>query len=402
MNLETKTARARLEPRWKPYWLRLNSGLSLGYRRTVAGAGTWSKRESDGKRSNNIARIAFADDVERANGTTVLSFAQARDAVLKLSRGETPDAKPATVTTLGEAIEDYKAGLTARRAGLDNHTRLVANVKPVMRKRPVALLNAAELRQWRDALAKTLAPASVNRTITIMKAVLNLAADNDEKLTRRAWEIGLESLPEATVARNVVLPEKVIRAVIAAARDDSVEFGLLVETLAVTGARVSQIARCTVADLLDGDRLAIPSSAKGTRKRQSRTPVPVPPELATRLRAAAAARKAALSDPLLVKPAGTPWRKSDHSRLFERAAEAAGLADGAATSYALRHSHITAQLLDGLPIQVVARLHDTSSAMIERHYAEAIAHHADEMVRRSMMRVDPPVATVVQIGEGRA
>lgn len=142
----------------------------------------------------------------------------------------------------------------------------------------------------------------------------------------------------------------------------------------------------------------MPSSAKGTRKRQVRTPIPIPPDLSKRLLAAAVARGASLGEPLFVKPAGTPWKKSDHSRLFDRAAKAGGLEKGKATIYALRHTHITRQLLDRVPVQLVARLHDTSSAMIERHYAEAIAHHADEMVRRTMKDLDAPVITTSALG----
>jgi len=68
-----------------------------------------------------------------------------------------------------------------------------------------------------------------------------------------------------------------------------------------------------------------------------------------------------------------------------------------ASSYALRHSHITAQLLAGLPVQLVAKLHDTSASQIEKHYAATIAGHGDELVRAAMVEVDRPAAEVVPI-----
>jgi len=58
-------------------------------------------------------------------------------------------------------------------------------------------------------------------------------------LSTRPWEIGLAALPEATTARNVVLPEATIRLLVHAAREQGAEFGLLIEALALTGARVS-------------------------------------------------------------------------------------------------------------------------------------------------------------------
>src|SRR5256885_13499311 len=99
INLETKTARQRLEPRWKPYWLRLSGGISLGYRRSQ-GAGSWSVRIADGARGNSIKRIATADDTERADGKIVMSFAQARDAALRLGRGDTEQVRAAAVLTI--------------------------------------------------------------------------------------------------------------------------------------------------------------------------------------------------------------------------------------------------------------------------------------------------------------
>jgi integrase len=395
INLETKTARQRLEARWKPYWLRLSGGISLGYRRS-AGPGSWSVRMADGQRGNSIKRIAAADDSEPADGKAIMSFAQARDAALRLGRGETEQASVAAIVTLADAIDAYKADLASRHAGADNVTRLLHHVPPAMRKRPVALLDVTELSRWRDGLAKRLSPASINRTITVAKAVLNLAAARDVRLSTRPWEIGLASLPEATKARNVVLPEATIRLLIGVAREQSAEFGLLVEALALTGARVSQLARCQVRDLM-GDRLMIPSSAKGQGKRSSRTPVPIPSGLSARLLASAPARNAAPADPLFVKPAGEPWSKSDHSRPFARAVATIGEDPNVVSSYALRHSHITAQLLARLPVQLVARLHDTSAAMLEKHYAAEIASHADDLVRASFMDVDRPAAEVVPL-----
>src|SRR5262245_26417553 len=106
INVETKTARQRLEVRWKPYWVRLSGGISLGYRRSV-GPGSWSVRISDGKRGNSIKRIASADDAEAANGKAIMSFMQARDAALRLGRGETDETKPEAVLTLKDAIDTY-------------------------------------------------------------------------------------------------------------------------------------------------------------------------------------------------------------------------------------------------------------------------------------------------------
>jgi integrase len=371
--------------------------MSIGYRRNAGGAGVWIVRLADGKRGNIQKRLALADDEAKADGRNVMDYYQAAEAARRLGRGETGDSNAAPVETLKDAIDAYRADLIARNAGTDNVSRLLFNLTPALLKRPVALLDVTELRKWRDAAGKRMAPASVNRLITILKAALNLAATRDERLSTRAWEIGLAALPEATMANNVVLNEATIRRLIHAAREQSAEFGLLVETLALTGARVSQLARCQVRDLAV-ERLMIPSSAKGQKKRASRVPVPIPAALADKLRVAAAGTPQ--SGPLLVKPSGEAWSKSDHARPFRRAVEAIGEDPDGLTSYALRHSHVTAQLLAGLPVQLVAKLHDTSASQIEKHYAATIASHTDELVRGAMMRVDGPAAVVVPLRAG--
>ncbi len=149
----------------------------------------------------------------------------------------------------------------------------------------------------------------------MFKAALNHVADQDERLTsRRAWEIGLATIANAEQSRNVILSEGVVRRIVVEARRVGTEFGLLVEVAAVTGARVSQIARIEVQDLHgDGDaaRLSIPASAKGKGdKAVLRHMVPIGAALAARLRVAAADRPA--TAPLLLKPSGDRWRKSDH------------------------------------------------------------------------------------------
>jgi hypothetical protein len=93
-----------------------------------------------------------------------------------------------------------------------------------------------------------------------------------------------------------------------------------------------------------------------------------------------------------------PWKKSDHSRLFTRAARAAGLDPGEVTIYALRHSGIVRQLLANVPVRVVAANHDTSVAMVERNYSRYIGDHADALARVALLDIaKPPEGNVVSL-----
>jgi hypothetical protein len=145
----------------------------------------------------------------------------------------------------------------------------------------------------------------------------------------------------------------------------------------------------------------MPGSRKGRgEKKVLRRPVPIPAGLAAKLRNAAEGRPA--TAPLLTKPSGEPWKKSDHSRPFARAAKAAGLDPDEVTIYALRHSSIVRQILAGVPVRVVAVNHDTSVAMIERTYSRYIGDHADALARKALLDIAaPPSGNVVPIGAAR-
>jgi hypothetical protein len=87
-------------------------------------------------------------------------------------------------------------------------------------------------------------------------------------------------------------------------------------------------------------------------------------------------------------------------RLFGTAAKRAGIE---ASVYALRHSSIVRAILAGVPLRIVADLHDTSTAMLERTYSANISHHADEVARKGLLDLDltPPTADNVVPLPGR-
>jgi integrase len=401
--LENRTKRLRIAPRWKPYTVRVGPGVRLGYRRRQT-AGGWSVIAADGKGGNWLKAFADADDFEDANGKTVLDFWQAQDLARRLARsGKGNEVSSNTPVTVAAALDNYEADLKTRGGDVGNATRVRGHLSDTLLRKAVALLAASELKKWRDALAKNLSDGSINRIANALRAALNLAANTDERIVdRRAWEVGLKPLRDAVETRNVILPAKAIQRIVAEAYAISDEFGLLVETAATTGARVSQLARLEAQDVQRNradPRLMMPSSRKGKgHKRVTRRPVPVPESLAARLRQAGNQRpKDCL---LLVKPSGKPWSKSDHSRLFRRAVQLAGLDPAEVTIYALRHSNIVRQILANVPIRVVAVNHDTSVPMIEKTYSKNIGDHGDALARPALLDLSelPTARNVVPLG----
>ena len=242
--LETSTARRRLAVRKKPYWTTISPGIALGYRRN-AGSGTWSVRSADGG-TEWVKRIALADDLERADGRAVLTYWQAIDQARALARRQPGDAiDKSRPLTVAEALDRYAIDLKARGGSPYNAEHPRIHLPGVILNKPVALLGATELRKWRDSvLSKGLAPGTVNRTKTGLRAALELAAAHDPRIAnQRAWKVGLAALPDAHVARNVILTDDEVRRIVVAAYDHDRALGLMVEVAAVTGARLSQLAR---------------------------------------------------------------------------------------------------------------------------------------------------------------
>jgi integrase len=406
--LETATARRKLAVRKKPYWTTISPGIHLGYRRNQT-AGTWSVRVADGG-TEWIKRIAVADDLEAASPPAVLNYWQAVDAARALARrqpGEAIDeSRPLTVS---EALTLYERDLLARGGSRYNAEHPRIHLPAVILNKPVALLGATELRKWRDSLlAKGLAAGTVNRTKTGLRAALELAAAHDPRIAnQRAWKVGLAALPDAHVARNIILTDDDVRRIVAAAYDHDRALGLMVEVAAVTGARLSQLARLEIGDLQsDGPepRLLMPLSAKGRarNKRHERRPVPITPALAAVLKQEAAGRPP--DAPLLLRSNGEQWghgRSRHHRNDFRAVAEAAGLDPDVVTLSALRHSSIVRQLVANTPIRVVAAMHDTSVKMIERTYSRHIAEHTDALARRALLDTVTPAAGNVVALPGR-
>jgi integrase len=397
--LESRSRRLALRKRGKPYWVRIDRGLSLGYRRNDT-AGPWIVRKSTGDGNSWIKNFATSDDFAEANGDDVLTFFQAQAIARTIARGGEATDGLITVTA---AIDRYALDLATRGGRAYNAQLARLHLPPTLLTKPVGLLTVRDLRNFRDGLLKGRTAGTVNRVISVLRAALELAATTDPRITNAAaFKVGLKKLPDAAKARNVVLTDAQVRTVVEHAYAESAEFGLLIEVLAVTGARRSQAARLTVADLQNGSapRLMMPSSLKGKGvKRIDHTPVPIPASLADKLKQAASNRPGDAL--LLTKPDGSVWVATDPYLPFMRTIEAAGLGEEV-TPYSLRHSSITRQLLRGVPIRVVAASHDTSVPMIEKSYSAMIGDHSDALHRAALIDLGGPSGdNVVPIARGR-
>lgn len=408
--ITTRSARSRLDQ--GTYWRGIDPDTHLGYRRNARG-GKWLVRW----RENGAYRqetIGTADDEIAADGILTFEFAQAvRKAKQQVrSHRETQKAAGAgPLETVATAVAAYST-MRAKRAegrvgarGLDAESRLRKHVlSACVADRPLHTLSEADLQKWRSDLSAALAPTTVRRLINDLRAALNAAARNHRAKLPPTLPVviknGLSGLEiRSCVAREMqVLADFEVRDVIKACWEIDAagawegDFGRLVVLMAATGARFGQVATMRVGDVQTAHgRVMIPTSFKGRGpKAKDRIAVRVGEDVLKALRPAVSGRKA--SDTLFerwrhrqVGPA--KWERVDRgawkastemSRPWRLAIAKASLASDI-VPYALRHSSIVRGLRSNLPVRLVAALHDTSTAMVEKHYAAYIIDALDAL-----------------------
>jgi integrase len=450
--LDSRAARAKLAPSPKPYFISIDEGLYLGYRkgeRTKESSskrmqGRWVSRRYLGDEKYIVEAIGLADDFSDADGVELLTFhqaaAKAREGMQAIAE-KTRLASLGPVVTVRSATEDYIAARDAQAIANrpEDGSRIIPGSKGLKKDarsrlkhvladeklaaKPLAALTDGDLAKWRKKLQ--MAPASEQRVVNDLKAGLNAAARNyknqlpaDIRETIRDGLAKVGTAPAATREAQV-LPDSDVRAIISAALEVDREggwegdLGRIVLALAATGGRFSQLVRMAVADVQPAQkRVMLPTSFKGRGEKQKKhTAVPVGDDVLTALSEATAGRNG--HELLLLRPhwrqiGPAKWEKSERGPWFAAAElrrpwaaiiTRAGLAPGT-VPYSLRHSSIVRGLRAGLPISLVAKVHDTSASVIEKSYGHFIDDSLGELAARAVILLAP--ATGVSLDPARS
>lgn len=439
--LGTRTARMKLAPRHKPYFRLITEGVHVGYRRSTVPnrAGTWlARRYLSGAYETEL--LGTADDLPDApaDGTKVLTFAQAETAARDWARGKASATRAVAtkIELVRTVVKTYIAARIARdeHAGRDaqlrlNHHVLAAPIATV----PLLALTEEDLQSWRCGLKRggrskkpseaPLAPATLARMMNDFRAALTEGARKAKAPADLLTTIrdGLKAPRAATrVREKQVLPEADVRRIVEAATALDRDFGDLVVLLGATGSRFDQVARVTVADFQpDARRVMVPVANKGNGAKQiTHTAVPLADDVVARIRPLAAGRPG--HEPLLMrwhhrqvpgdKARGIAptwerverrqWKHSgEMARLWDTTLQAAGMPE-TVVPYALRHSSIVRMLRSGLPVTLVAKAHDTSAAMIQKHYGAFIVDASEDLLRQAAVSLGP--ANVILLHAAKA
>lgn len=422
--MDTRAARAKLEPATKPYWRLMEPGRHVGYRKGARG-GVWIARRFLGAGRYAEQRLGIADDASDADGVEVLTFSQAQAAARAWFAGEAVAGQPAPrePITVGEAVGAYLDALAARnpRSAKDTRQRLARSFLPKFEKQAVVALTKTDLDRWRDAVAasppgrrppakpkpgaKRAPPAApldddgrrkrrdtANRMLSMVKAALNHAAQDPANgiTDDRAWRL-VKAFRDVGRAREVHFSAEEARQLIKAAPDPA--FANLLRAGFLTGARYGELAGCSVRDFSrSAGTLRIPAGKTGARTViLSREGVDL---------FAALTKEREPDAPLLARADGSRWGRSSQARPMRDALAAAGL-DPTGTFYALRHSYISRAIEAGVPLTVVAENCGTSVRMIEKTYAKVLADKRREFIERGAMQLGTDDGKVVPIRGAR-
>lgn len=370
-DLSTVRSRARLEAQREPYWHKLATGQFLGYRpSSTGGSGTWIARYYDPEtRRKPLRALGDFGHLPPSDRFGEASKA-AREWFEHLGGGGAEK-----VLTLKQACQRYADGKkdAERRFSRAVYGDPIANV-------PLPKLTDKALREWRKRLAatpatvarggkgvgrgrgeatrtRTRSAATVNRDMVPLRAALNMALDNGDVLTDRAWRVSLRP-GEAAGRRNLYLDKDQRRALLACLPDD---VAALCRGLCLLPLRPGALAALHVADYdARTSELAIGKDKVGGNRKimvQGKTAVML----------AAQSKNKLPSAPLFARWDGRAWESYMWKDPIKEAAKAARLPDGV-VAYTLRHSTITDLVQSGLDLLTVAQVSGTSVAMIEKHY----------------------------------
>ena len=396
--LSNRTARARLRAGRQPHWRSLAPGVTLGWQRFKGqSSGRWLLRRHIGKNRYRVINIARADDVDAADGTTVLNFEQAE------AKGRALVALPGGKIermTVRQAMAAYIDHLAAKgRAGAvrDVMSRGAVHILPVLGELVVSELTREVLQQWLSTMAAgpaqkrpkagkpmyRAAPAgddavrrrrnSANRVWTMLRAALNYAFAEGQVSNDNAWR-RVESFEHVDTARVRYLTIAEAQRLINAADPD---FRLLVRAGLESGARYGELCALKVHDFNgDAGTLAIGKSKSGKARHVVLSAV-----AADFFRQQCVGRGG--DEVMFLRADGREWRRSDQKRPMAAAVARAKITP-AVVFHQLRHTWASLAVMNEMPLMVVARnLGHVDTTMVQKHYGHLAEDYITQAIRKA-------------------
>ena len=415
MRIDTKRGREALAGRREPYWYKLSRDRHLGLRKlSQKSVGSWIARYRDEARQRHYKSLGECSDTLDFDGAKVAAEIWFRDKELGV-RDIDEEEGPATIAMACRAYVRALLAEERREAAQDAHMRFRRTVygdsndrefgprrhetddaasdlnasdavpKPRVRttKRrnptahqmatlPLSRVRSPRLKKWHTELLGTgLSKASANRTLTALKAALNLAVKSRSVSPAAAQEWAeVTPLKGAARRRDLFLDVEQRRALLALSQG---AIHQLMKAVMYTGCRAGELTTARRSAFDARTKSLTVTGKTGTRA----IPLaPVAVEFFTQI------TKDRLPNAwLLTRDDGKPWAHSDWDELVKEVAARAQL-PRATCLYTLRHSFITQALLDGVSTLEVSKIVGTSLVMIEKHYGHLVHDTARERLAK--------------------
>jgi integrase len=413
----TREARRRLRARPEPYWMPIDRGLSLGYRKSAEG-GAWIMRRYDAeRREHKEARIGTADDSRDADGADVLDFGQAQRKLLDAARQQALHSS-GQLYSVADAARDYVDWQRShRKSARDAESKIKTYVLPQLGEKRVAELKPADFEAWlawalkrrrkarkakkKDAAEAATSPppptadeladrqrrrkATLNRVINTLKACLNYAHAGGKVPSRDAWS-RLKKFRSADSARLRWLTVDEAKRLQNACAPD---LRPLVSAGLFTGCRAGELLAMRAGDFDARSSTVLVADSKAGKPRR----VPLTDDgvaLFESLTAGKLEREA-----IFTRAEGSAWYRMAMLRAMSEACTGAKISPPA-TFHTLRHTFASHLVQQGVPLMFVASaLGHSDTRMVEKHYSHLAQSDVADMIRAKLPSFSASPATKV-------
>jgi integrase len=407
--LDTRSARSKCEVRREPYWVRMDAGAFVGYRRLSSGSGSWIARlrDSAGKQQHYQA-LGSADDVLDADGKHVFTFGQAQDQArgfFDRKRRELAghiEARSGPVT-VGEIVKAYLGDRRNRGSKGVRADEVQANARviPALGALEAERLTKRRLDAWLLDLANSprrvrtgrfstsqatrdfdhadsdevrRRRSTANRVLNILKAALNHAFHEGQVASDDAWR-RVKPFREADAAVVHFLSADECRRLVNTCES---AFRNLVKGALLTGCRYGELTRMQISDFNGEAGTITVRESKAGKPRH----VALNDEGRELFRLLTAGRTG--RDLVFTRDDGAAWGTAHQARPLDEACARAKI-EPPATFHILRHTYASALAGRGVPMGVIAaQLGHADTRMTEKHYAHLSPNYVADTVRAAL------------------
>jgi integrase len=402
--LDTRDARDGLSEQKEPYWRLIFQGAHIGYYKGGKSSSWVARYRHEGDKGGyKKVTLGKADDFQDNDGVNVLNYREAQHKAQEwfrkqglIAEGHIDSGK----YTVKDAIDDYGRWYRVHRKSWDHVVpQINAHIIPPLGDIEVSKLTARKIINWHSELSETpprrrskknatkqnygkildddarrKRQSTSNRILTILKAALNKAYEDQKVMGDDAWR-------RVKPFKNVDHPiidylngDEIVRIVNATDSD----FRPLVQAALYTGCRYGELINLCVSDYNpDMHKVQIRKSKNGKARA-----VVLNDEAQIFFEQTVLLNKKS-DDLMFSRPDGKVWGKSHQTRRLKDASKN-GKIGRSISFHILRHTHASQLAMQSVPMAVIAKQLGNSVKICEKHYAHLSPDYVTDTIREHL------------------